>query len=87
MKPGKELTMLDMVQALIFVSAGLITVMFWMQVDTLPHSGWLMIFGSALTFFGCIRYIIKFFRQPIKPSEQQDLEFCCKTDRWRIVAA
>ena len=62
---GRQLTMLDLVQSVMFMGAGAIILMVWYQIDTLPHSGWLMIAGFGLMMFGMLSYIIKYFKQPL----------------------
>ena len=69
---SKEMTMNDVVQAVMFNVAGILVLALWTTIDTLPHSGWVFIFGISLSVIGLIRYLYKFFKQPINDNEQQN---------------
>lgn len=70
-KEPKPLTVHDLVLAISLFAVGSIMILLWDQVNTLPHSGWLFIFGLCTAFSGPIRFIVKFFKQPINREDAQ----------------
>ena len=65
-KKSNPLTALDIFNAIICMIVGIV-ISYLASISNIPHNGFIVLGGLGLGIFGVIRFLIKYFKQPIQP--------------------
>lgn len=73
MKESKPITALDIFNAIIFVAVGtaIAFVISNSPLNNMPYAGAMILGGMILALVGIIRFIVKFFKQPVNQEKKQ----------------